>query len=112
MRRKPPTWDQPTLFPIKYTDSPEPANPVISTIEGDDNALQDNRSRTLAGADGVARTTAADAPASADTGNLLAGIEVLTYPEMISRKPAHLSLGTRSMKITMVLRTIRKRLQG
>src|SRR5579872_1268338 len=75
MPKRPPDWRQSTLFPFNNDDSPTPVNPVTSTIDGDDHALQDDSSRTPAATDGVARATAADTPAETDARNLRQGTE-------------------------------------
>ncbi len=78
MRKRPPSWDQPTLFPIPSADSTEPTHPTHpenSKSNGDDHAVQDHSSRTSERTDGVARTASADAQAPADIGNLLTRTE-------------------------------------
>src|SRR5579872_5036840 len=75
MPKKPPSWDQPTLFPLQFDNSHEPKNDVTSPVKGDDDAVHDHSSRTPATTDGVARATAADAPAPADDRSLRQGTE-------------------------------------
>src|SRR5579859_2017174 len=75
MPRKPPSGDQPTLFPLDLGDSHGPANVVISPVKGDDNAVQDDSSRTAATTDGVARAAAADTQAPAGHRDLRQRIE-------------------------------------
>src|SRR5262249_13200302 len=70
MAKKPPPWDQPTLFPLNPTDSPTPEKPVNSTTNGDDHAVQDHSSRTSERTDGAARAATPDPQALADDGNL------------------------------------------
>src|SRR5436309_2143759 len=60
MPRKPPSGDQPTLFPLDTDDSPEPEKPLHSTANGDHHAVQDDHSRTPATAPGTARTATAN----------------------------------------------------
>jgi hypothetical protein len=70
MPRKPPSWDQPTLFPFNPDDSLKPPKPLNSPPKGDNYAVQDDRPGTHA-------TTAADGgrpaekpEAASDTGDL------------------------------------------
>src|SRR5436309_2891805 len=71
MPKKPPTWDQSSsLFPITPDDSREPPHPLTATRNGDTDAVQDHSPRTPEGKDGVARSTASNAPAPADGGDL------------------------------------------
>jgi N12 class adenine-specific DNA methylase len=75
MPKKPPSWNQSTLFPFEPGDPPEPPPPASSAAKGGNHAVQDHRPRTAEGADGVARATASDAEAPADAGDLRPGIE-------------------------------------
>src|SRR5580693_8244818 len=76
MPRKPPAWDQPTLFPFNPDDSPKPPKPLNSTPKvGDDDATQDHSPRTSEGTDAVARAAAPDTQTLADAGNLRQGTE-------------------------------------
>src|SRR5579872_2344233 len=75
MPKRPPDPRQPPLFPPDITDSPEPAKPVHSKTEGGHHAIQDDRSRAPARADGAARATAADPPPETDARHLRPGAE-------------------------------------
>src|SRR4051794_29905085 len=75
MPKKPPSWDQPTLFPFNADDRPKAPNPVNSPPKGDHHAVQDHSPRTSQRTDGVARATTADAPAPPNPGNLRARTE-------------------------------------
>jgi hypothetical protein len=75
MPRKPPSWDQPTLFPFNPDDSPKPPKPLNSSTNGDNDAVQDHSPRTSEGTDAVARAAAADTQARADAGNLRQGTQ-------------------------------------
>src|SRR5271156_5075227 len=70
MRKKPPSWDQPTLFPLNPKDSAKPQNPVNSVTTGDDHAVQNHSSRTTQGTEGTPRAATPDPQAPADDGDL------------------------------------------
>src|ERR1700722_13088351 len=75
MRKKRPTWDQSTLFPITPDDSRESPHSVTATLDGDTDAVQDNSPGTSEGEAGVVQTTASDAQAPSDAGDLRDGTE-------------------------------------
>src|SRR5665213_1561132 len=79
MVRKPPDWHQPSLFPTDPDKSPEPENLLHSKEEGDHHAVQDNRSRTPATANGVARAATDHPPAKADDGSASNGTQGHTH---------------------------------
>jgi N12 class adenine-specific DNA methylase/trans-aconitate methyltransferase len=69
MRKKPPFWHQPSLFPFRHDDASPPPSPVGSTLKGDHHAVQDDRPRTSGTADGTLRAASADTPVAADPGS-------------------------------------------
>src|SRR5262245_17232687 len=75
MPKKPPTWDQPTLFPDDPDDATRPTNSITTTDEGDQHALQDYRSRTPATATGDARATSEATEAASGNGTVREGFE-------------------------------------
>ena len=75
MRKKPPFWRQPSLFPLNPDDSRKPPSAVQSTHEGEKHAVQNDSPRTPKNADGVARTSTDHTTIVADAGVLCPTIE-------------------------------------
>ena len=75
MARKPPDWQQPSLFPPDSVITPEPQDNATYESEGDQNAVQDNRSLTPASMAGDSRGAAKSPQATADAGPLRSGAE-------------------------------------
>jgi hypothetical protein len=75
MKRKPPDWRQPSLFPPDPANAPEPQDNATSKSEGDDHAIQDDRSGTAATAPGDARAAPQGTQAADNAGVLREGAE-------------------------------------
>ena len=70
MKKKPPFWRQPTLFPLNPVDSPEPQKPICYPTEGDTHAIQDHRSGTAETANGVLQPAKDHPTVASDDGGL------------------------------------------
>jgi hypothetical protein len=75
MVKKRQSGQYPSLFEFDGDATLVPENPVFLATEGDEHAVQNDNSGTSKGKNGVVRTTASDAQALADTGNLGSGTE-------------------------------------
>src|SRR5438128_1644235 len=75
MARKPPDWQQPSLFPTDPDKSPEPENQSHPNPEGEQHAVQDNRSRTPATTTTDTRPAPEGPEAVTDSGDVREGAE-------------------------------------
>src|SRR5947209_5327620 len=92
MARKPPDWQQPSLFP---SDGP-PRQPTDQPLElyGDDYAVQNDGPRAIAGTSADARPAQAGEEAAGDDGSLRQGAE--SQPPGLDRDAGPDAAGQRS----------------
>src|SRR6516225_2425849 len=94
MPKKPPTWDQPTLFPLNPNDVIKPEKAVSSTNNGDDHAIQNDRARNAEGPEGTPRAAPPDPQANADDGAVRPRTE--GEPRAVEGDPGSPAAGERS----------------
>src|SRR5438552_19207721 len=75
MARKPPDWQQPSLFPPDPADPTEPQDNATRKSQGDQHALQDHHSRASATTTADARAASAATEAAVGSGTLRQGAE-------------------------------------
>src|SRR5262245_46704743 len=75
MPKRPPSWNQPTLFSDGLDDATRQPNPTTTSDEGNRQAIQDNRSRTVATATADVRPDPEEPQAPPDNGAVSQGTE-------------------------------------
>ena len=94
MPKKPPDWRQTSLFPPDSGDLPESQNDVLYPTEGDQHAVQDNRSSPLGAAPGHVRPAPKEPEPASDDGSLRRGTK--GEPRSLEGKPVAVQAGQRS----------------